>query len=174
MFDKKLVITHDAFTPVNFSRLMEIIKELVETNSSHIQHDRMLMKYYKSQGNADVKVMDDNNIKAGNKATRALYQIIPFVGKKDFYTYDRVADKEGNITEVKRILQKEAPFGVYQIWRRAKELGYNDMIVERSILWGITTAITTTTMRLLEKLKPKKKKNKKKEKSSPPEKILEI
>ena len=83
---------------------------------------KMLQRFYETAvPGKRVNVMDDEQVFPANQATAAMYQVIPFVGEKDLHTYDRTADKEGNIIEVKNVLKKKAPFGMYKFWLNIEE-----------------------------------------------------
>ena len=83
---------------------------------------RMIRRFYDGGTlGKKVKIMDDEEVMPVNLATLALYQIIPFVGENDLYTYDRSADKEGNIIDVQKVLKETAPFGVYRFWLNIDE-----------------------------------------------------
>ena len=83
---------------------------------------RMLVRFFDTAiPGKKVKVMDDEEVYPANKATAALYQVIPFVGAEDLYVYERSADKEGNIIDVKKVLKSKAPFGMHKFWLNIKE-----------------------------------------------------
>lgn len=77
----------------------------------------------------NVKVMDWIDFAPSNISTAALYQVLPFIGYKNYYVYNRVADEDGNIVEVKRVLDKRAPYGAFLFWKLARK--YDKRLVNR-------------------------------------------
>ena len=80
-------------------------------------------------GNKTVKVMDDVEFTVKNYATFTLYNMLPWIGRKNFKVYKREVDEEGNIIKVWSELEKRTPFGVYLFRKIAIKLGLEDLLV---------------------------------------------
>ena len=95
-------------------------------------HARMLRKLYDNiADNKDgypVKIMDVENLVVKNKATYALYQVLPFLGAQNLYVYKRTANPDGSIDHVDRVLKHKAPFGVKFFWKNSIRLNMVGLI----------------------------------------------
>lgn len=91
---------------------------------------RMVLQRNKNVGSKEVKVMDDKPFNAKNYATFVLYNVLPWIGRKNFYVFKREVDVDGNITKVWRELEKSAPFGVYLFRKKTIEVGLENLLVQ--------------------------------------------